>query len=122
MRPLPDRAILDGGGGNAAQIRAVAEVIARFHQRADHGPQIDPFGSPDAIERNWQENFRQTAAGGPSLDARTYEALQTYVAEFLAAACPAPAAAHRSGAHPRRPRRPQDQRRRLHHPHHPRRP
>jgi uncharacterized protein len=42
-------------------IDRVAERICTFHREARRGPDVDIYGHPDSIRRNWGENFAQTA-------------------------------------------------------------
>lgn len=87
MRRLPaDRmldALLPAGQVSGAMIDELAGVIARFHDRAERGPRIDCFGSPESIAGNWRENFEQTREFvgqtlAPASDAR----IRAWVSEF----------------------------------------
>ncbi len=40
-------------------IRGLARLMARFHAECGHGPAIDEAGSPEAVLRNWEDNFEQ---------------------------------------------------------------
>jgi aminoglycoside phosphotransferase family enzyme/predicted kinase len=42
-------------------IDRIADRLSHFHQEAMRGPEIDSYGSPELIRRNWEENFAQTA-------------------------------------------------------------
>lgn len=44
-----------------ADIERMAVLIADFHARCDNGPELERFGSPDAIAENVRENFEQTS-------------------------------------------------------------
>ncbi len=64
MRRLRDEArsdnLLNHGTLRRSQVQAVARRLAHFHERAARSPEIDSFGSCDAIRRNVVENFDQT--------------------------------------------------------------
>lgn len=65
MRRLPDEqradVMLASGRLGATAIDAVATCLARFHAAARTDADIARFGHPDAIARNVEENFTQTA-------------------------------------------------------------
>lgn len=89
MRRLPAERMLDrlvaAGRAEAAEVRAVAAVTARFHAEAETGGRIDQMGSVETIRRNWDECFTQTAATPADVwppDER--RALRAYVDGFLA--------------------------------------
>ncbi len=88
MRRLPADGMLESllaqGRATAGHARAIADVLAEFHLRAERGPAIADFGSREVIEGNWDENFRQTQdAIGDTIDRATFDAIRTYVAHFL---------------------------------------
>jgi aminoglycoside phosphotransferase family enzyme/predicted kinase len=64
MRRLPgDRMLNVLLGRDAAtpdMMRHLAVKLAGFHHAAASGPDIDPFGSPEAVRINVEENFSQT--------------------------------------------------------------
>lgn len=67
MHRLPQDRILENllvaGQATDAMIDTIAETLAEFHAGSETGPEIDRFGSPSAIRRNWDENFEQTREG-----------------------------------------------------------
>lgn len=88
MRRLPAdgmlESILADGRATAAHARAIAEVVADFHLRAERGSAITEFGSRAVIEGNWTENFEQTRpAIGDSIDRAAFDAIRAYVSRFL---------------------------------------
>lgn len=64
MKRLPAERMLDRllreDKVGADDMRRIAHTIAAFHQSAERGGGIDPFGSTEAIGHNWEENFHQT--------------------------------------------------------------
>ena len=64
MRRLPEERmlsrLLEGGQAVAADVEAIAKVVARFHAAAARDLRIASFGSVAAIRSNWLENLRQT--------------------------------------------------------------
>jgi hypothetical protein len=38
-------------------INRIADRLSHFHQEAMRGPEIDSYGNPELIRRNWEENF-----------------------------------------------------------------
>jgi aminoglycoside phosphotransferase family enzyme/predicted kinase len=65
MRRLPDECradvMLERGQLDAPAVDAIAARLARFHAGARADAEVARFGSPDAIARNVEENFAQTA-------------------------------------------------------------
>ena len=89
MRRLPADRMLDqlvrAGRAEAAQLRTVAAVIARFHAEAETGGRIDQMGSVETIRRNWDECFTQTAdAPAEVWPLEHRRSLRQYVDDFLA--------------------------------------
>jgi hypothetical protein len=56
--------LVQRGEVTEAMIREIARLVARFHQQARRGPDVDQYGRLSAIQENWRENFEQTA--GPA--------------------------------------------------------
>ncbi len=59
----PDRMLdqlVRRGEVTEAMIRDIAATLARFHDQARRGPDVDRYGQLSAIEGNWRENFLQT--------------------------------------------------------------
>jgi hypothetical protein len=89
MRRLPADRMLDHlvrtGAVDPALMDAVAATLARFHAGAATGGEIDALGGIETIERNWDENFAQTAAlPGDVLPAGDRAAIVDYVRSCLA--------------------------------------
>jgi aminoglycoside phosphotransferase family enzyme/predicted kinase len=65
MRRMPaDRrlaALVRAGADVAGGVRQVARLMAGFHERAATSPEIAAAASPDAVRRNWEDNFQQMA-------------------------------------------------------------
>ncbi|MFN3653164.1 MAG: AAA family ATPase [Armatimonadota bacterium] len=88
MRQLPETDLLSRrlarGEVEAADLQRVARVLARFHAGADAGPEVRRFGLPEAIARNVEENFTQTATLlGEALPREHLEAVREYARGFL---------------------------------------
>jgi uncharacterized protein len=89
MRRLPEEGMLPNllarDQVDPALVRRIARTLARFHERAAHGPGVDEFGSVATIRENWQENFEQTAPFVGSIVAPAIDqAIQRYVRRFMA--------------------------------------
>jgi len=68
----------------AAEVRAVAYVIASFHAAAQTDERITAFGSVDVLRVNWQENFDQTRPFvGRTLTTEQFDAVREYADRFL---------------------------------------
>ena len=65
-------------------ITAIAEAVARFHEKADRGDEIDRSASPDAVRRLWEENLTElSAASGEQLARSVLQEAQARAARFL---------------------------------------
>ena len=51
---------VERGALSAAEVRALAQALAEFHDRCRCDEETTRFGSPEMIERNVEENFEQT--------------------------------------------------------------
>ena len=64
MRRLPAGRMLDWmvaqGSVTESIINEVAERLCAFHRAARRGMEVDVYGSPEVVRRNWEENFAQT--------------------------------------------------------------
>ncbi len=70
-------------------MRRLAASLAAFHATAATGPGVDEWGSPEAVRRNWDENFDQTATFEPQvLPPEARAAVADYVRQFLEAQGP----------------------------------
>ena len=88
MVRLPDEATLEWrvthGTIRPEQLAPVARHIAAFHAETHTDTHIASFGSLEVIRGNWEENFAQMQPYiGRTLDARTYDAIATYIRNFL---------------------------------------
>lgn len=104
MRRLPADRMLDrlaqDGAAPPKLLDAIGATVARFHESADTGGEIDELGGIDTIRRNWEENFAQTDAfDGDLLPPEIRDRVRRFVSEFLAreaARFSARVAAHKS--------------------------
>jgi aminoglycoside phosphotransferase family enzyme/predicted kinase len=88
MKRLPQERMLDRmvaqGLVTEAIIDRVADRLVAFHQAARRGPEVDTFGSPGAIRRNWEENFTQTAPYiGRTVNATAYHSIRHWITRRL---------------------------------------
>lgn len=64
MKRIPDdrlmRALFHRGELGEGHLKKIAQVLARFHQNAEHSSEIEYFGRPDVFRVNTDENFDQT--------------------------------------------------------------
>lgn len=71
MRRLPHDRMLDrlaaAGGVEPERVEEVGRIVARFHQAAPTGGEIDRVGGPAGVRTNWDENFEQTASLPPDV-------------------------------------------------------
>jgi aminoglycoside phosphotransferase family enzyme len=83
MRQLPEEDLLSrrlaGARVDAADIRRLANSIARIHRDARTSAEIRQAGSIEAITRNVEENFEQTRGRiGSALPAEHFEAVRRF--------------------------------------------
>ncbi len=88
MSRLPRERMLDvllaAGGVEREHIERLARTVARFHSRAERGPDIDRWGARDNAGRHALDNFDQTARFRGSLfDAAEHDLLRARTAGFL---------------------------------------
>ena len=88
MRRLPAERMLDrlvvAGRAEPERVRGVAATVARFHVEAETGGRIDQMGSVEAIRKNWDECFTQTAETPADLwPPAQRRALRDYVDDFV---------------------------------------
>ena len=66
------------------QIQAVARLLGAFHRGAVTDADVAMYGRPDAIRRNWSENFEQTRdCVDRTLPAETLVDIERFVGRFL---------------------------------------
>lgn len=90
MRRLPANRMLDAlvrsGAVTEAMVDRVVSKLAEFHRAADRSPEINAYGSPETIARNWEENFRQTEPYvGRTIEPEAFHQIRRWVQERLAA-------------------------------------
>jgi aminoglycoside phosphotransferase family enzyme/predicted kinase len=89
MRQLPEEdmlpARLAAGNVEPAHLERIAALLADFHQQCATGPEISKYGSLEAVRRNVEENFTQTASRiGEALPLAHFLAIREYAQRFLA--------------------------------------
>ncbi len=89
MRRIPEENmmnnLLDRGEVNEELIDKIADIIARFHSRAETNERISSFGSIDVIKSNWEENFEQTREFiNRTISFREFKQLQDKTKSFMA--------------------------------------
>lgn len=89
MRQLPEEdmlpARLSAGTVTPEQIARLAEVLSSFHAEAATNPETAAFGTPEAVWRNVDENFTQTAyRTGEWLPPEHLTTIREYSGRFLA--------------------------------------
>jgi predicted kinase len=89
MRRLPaDRmlpALLARDAASPAMIDELARLVARFHARADHGPDIAAHASPDAVRTRWTDTMTALgAAAGDTLSRAQLALLTDFGPRFVA--------------------------------------
>jgi aminoglycoside phosphotransferase family enzyme/predicted kinase len=88
MRRLDDTARADvrlqADALDAAEIDAIASLLARFHERAARDAQITSFGLPAQVRFNVEENFSQlTALPRPAVAQAELREIEAYQRAFL---------------------------------------
>jgi aminoglycoside phosphotransferase family enzyme/predicted kinase len=88
MRRLPAGRMMDqlleAGQLEPAMVDRLAGKIATFHNASATGREIERFGSPRVIERNWRENFEQTQPFiGRTLTAWQAALLEVSISAFI---------------------------------------
>jgi uncharacterized protein len=88
MKRLPADRMLDRmvaeGAVTEAMIDRVAGRLSRFHRQARREPEVYAYGRPNAIRRNWEENFTQTAPYvGRTITPQAYDAIRAWVTRWM---------------------------------------
>lgn len=88
MKTLPAEKMLDyileHGSPTPEMLHQVGARIAAFHQEAETGPHIDPFGSLESIRFNAEENFAQSRPyTGIAVSSETLERIENFATGFL---------------------------------------
>lgn len=78
--------IIQTGGLTKEMIDEIVAILGPFYAAAATGPEIERFGTAEAVGRNVLENLAQCArfVGCPSLNQEEYEHIDRYVRRFLA--------------------------------------
>jgi len=89
MRRIPENhmmaKLLDRGEVNEELIDKMADIIARFHSKAETNKRISSFGSIDVIKSNWKENFEQTHEFiNRTISSREFKQLRDKTKSFMA--------------------------------------
>jgi aminoglycoside phosphotransferase family enzyme len=89
MKRMPEEQmmvnVIKSGRLAPEMIDAICDVLVPFYSRAEGGPKIRKFGSPEAISVNIFENFSQTEAfiDSPSLSKSQFERIKKFSNAFL---------------------------------------
>ena len=89
MKRMPEEQmmvnVIKSGRLAPEMIDAICDVLVPFYSRAEGGPEIRKFGSPEAISVNIFENFSQTEAfiDSPSLSKSQFERIKKFSTAFL---------------------------------------
>ena len=77
--------IIACGNLGPEMLERIVDILVPFYRAAPGGPEISNFGSPDAVGRNFRENFQQTEefVGGTVLSRDQYSIISSYAEEFL---------------------------------------
>lgn len=88
MRRMPERARLStriaAGGPVEDHLGAVAELIARFHQSARRGSEVDAQATVEAVSGRWDANLRETADLLRGRDGSMLREIEQLVGRYLA--------------------------------------
>jgi len=88
MRRLPQEAMLNvrlaRDQATPEMLAAVAQKLARFHEKAETNAAISAFGDLNAISQNTAENFNQTGKYiGTTISPEKYEHIRSFSESFL---------------------------------------
>ena len=77
--------VIKSGQLEKSHIDALVEVLAPFYELAEHNPEIDRFGTAEAVAVNVLENFDQTSGfiDQGALSAAQFEAISGYARQVL---------------------------------------
>lgn len=90
MARMPEEGMMANfiGSGrlNQAMIERIVAMLVPFYRQADGGPEIQKFGTAQAVSVNILENFAQTEGfiGCPSLSQQQFDTISTYAKGVLA--------------------------------------
>jgi len=79
-------AVIGRGQLTRAMLDGIVDRLVPFYQQAEGGPEIQAFGTAQAVAVNVLENFEQTQAfiGCPALSQGQFDTITTYAKGFLA--------------------------------------
>jgi aminoglycoside phosphotransferase family enzyme len=78
------KSVFDRGELTAVHLKDIAGVIAKFHDNAEHSPEIDHFGELEVFRFTTDENFDQTRKYvGVSIDRQDFETLFRWTNRFF---------------------------------------
>ncbi len=89
MRRMPQEKmmgeVIRRGELTAGMIDDIIETLIPFYRQAAGGPEIEQYGTAEAVARNVLENFAQTEefVGGPGLSVPQFAAISEYARGFL---------------------------------------
>jgi aminoglycoside phosphotransferase family enzyme/predicted kinase len=88
MRRMPAERRLSrrvsAGGALDDDVRAIARLMATFHEQCHQGPEVDAEGSSAALRARWTANLDETRRfGGAVLDAEDLHAVAASAEQFL---------------------------------------
>ncbi len=88
MKRLPTEGMLDqmirDNTVTEGVIGRIADKLARFHETARRGADVDKYGSLELIQQNWEENFTQTAPFiSRTLTQADFDALAWWVRDWI---------------------------------------
>ncbi len=88
MKRLPDDCMVDRMIARnvltESIVDRIADRLARFHQEAGRGPEIDSYGSPEIIRTNWEENFSQTVPYvGRTITAQEFDLIRAQTSRWF---------------------------------------
>ncbi|WP_406815069.1 AAA family ATPase [Mycobacterium sp. M23085] len=88
MRRLPEEGMLAAklarGDVDMRLARRIGRTLAKLHERAETGADIDAYGRPSSVIANWRENFDQVGPFvGQTISGHVNEDIRRYVDQFV---------------------------------------
>lgn len=88
MRRHPDSlrlaSLATSGEPVRGHLRAIAEVLARFHSVAQRGPSVDAEGAADAVWARWRQNLRELEGYGKVVTHTSVRQATRMAGQFIA--------------------------------------
>lgn len=88
MRRHPDSlrlaSLATSGEPVRGHLRAIAEVLARFHSVAERGPSVDAEGAADAVWARWRQNLRELEGYGKVVTHTSVRQATRMAGQFIA--------------------------------------